>query len=463
MDKNTINALKKLPNRPYWYEKSDERSTLDTNLKVDVAIIGAGYTGLWAAYYLLKSAPHMNIIILEKEYVGFGASGRNGGWASAIFPVSLSKVSKDFSRETAIHLQRTMNESVDEIQRVLVEEEIDADYSKEGYISIARTNPQLIRAKAAIQETIDLGLTNQWTLLDKQTSLKKININQSIGAIYTPHCAVIHPGKLVRSLAKCVEKMGAKIFEKTNVINIEDKKAYTQDYCIEANTIIRATESYSCQLDKYKRYTIPLYSLALATEPLNIDQKNILNLNHRIAFNDMRHLLVYAQMTKDNRLVIGGRGAPYHFGSKISPQYDLVDSVHIKIKETINDFFPSLQDLKITHRWGGALAVSRDWYPSVGITKDRSMAWAGQYTGDGVAMSNLSGRILRNLILDIKDDPINTLPFINNPTKLWMPEPLRWIGVNLGLTAMGLGDKEENITQRPSKTVSLLEKLTGAQ
>ena len=462
MDKNDLDALKKLPNLPYWYEKSDTRPALDASLKVDAVIIGAGYTGLWTAYYLLKTAPNMKIVILEKEYAGFGASGRNGGWASSIFPVSLSKVEKDFSRATAIHLQKTMNESVDEIQRVLIEEGINADYSKEGYISIARTKSQLIKAKAAVQETINLGLADQWMLMNAQESSEKINISQSLGAIYTPHCAVIHPGKLVRALAKRVEEMGAKIFEKTAVIKLEDKKVYTQYYCIEAETVIRATESYSCKLPGYKRSTIPLYSLALATEPLSEEQRHTLNLNHRTAFNDMRNLLVYAQMTSDHRLVIGGRGAPYHFGSKISPQYDLVDSVHIKIRETINDFFPSLKNLQVTHRWGGALAVARNWYPSVGVNENKSMAWAGQYTGDGVAMSNLAGRILRNLILGI-EDPINTLPFINKPTKLWVPEPFRWIGVNLGLTMMGLGDKEERVTQHPSKTVSLLEKLTGAQ
>lgn len=462
MDSRVIDSLKKLPNQPYWYEKSDIRPELTENLIADVVIVGAGYTGLWTAYYLLKKSPNLNIVILEKEHAGFGASGRNGGWASSIFPVSLSKVEKDFSREAAITLQKTMNDSVDEIYRVLEAEGIDADYKKEGYISVARTPAQLIRAQAAVDETNQLGLTDQWTFMRADESTQKINMSQTLGAIFTPHCAVIHPGKLVRGLVKLVEKMGAKIFENTAVTELSHKKVSTQHYTVQAETVVRATESYSCQLPGYKRSTIPLYSLAVATEPLSEALRNELNLHHRTAFNDMRHLLVYAQMTADHRLVVGGRGAPYHFGSRIEPQYDLVDTVHEKIYQTIVDFFPALNNLNITHRWGGALAVARDWYPSAGISQDGSMAWAGQYTGDGVAMSNLSGRILSSLILKIKD-PITELPFVNKPSKLWEPEPFRWVGVNLGLTMMGLGDREEKITKMPSKTVSLLEKLTGAQ
>lgn len=462
MEASAINAIKQLPNRPYWLQKSEKRAPLAEDISADIVIIGAGYTGLWTAYYLLKNSPTLRIVILEKEQVGFGASGRNGGWASSIFPVSLSKVTKDFSKVAAVEVQLALNHAVDEIGNVLTEESIDADYCKEGYISIARTPAQLTRANAAVNETQSFGLLDQWQLMNADTANEKLLIKNSLGAIYTPHCAVIHPGKLVKSLAQTVEKMGATIYEQSEVIKIDSKKVQTAHHSVSAPHIVRATESYSCQLENYKRSTIPLYSLALATEPIPKPLQEKLKLNHRMAFNDMRHLLVYAQMTADGRLVIGGRGAPYHYGSKISSHYDIVDSVHQKILQTTTDFFPDLKDLKVTHRWGGSLAIARDWYPSVGLDRMTGIAWAGQYAGDGVTMSNLSGRILANLLLDI-DEPINHLPFVNRISRTWESEPFRWFGINMGLTVTSFGDKEEKLTGKPSIAVSLLEKLTNAQ
>jgi glycine/D-amino acid oxidase-like deaminating enzyme len=180
-----------------------------------------------------------------------------------------------------------------------------------------------------------------------------------------------------------------------------------------------------------------------------------------MAFNDMRHLRVYGQVTADGRLVFGGRGAPYRLGSRISPEDDLVDKVHANIYAALLEFFPDLADVQITHRWGGALGVARDWCPTVSMDTDKRIAWAGNYVGDGVATSNLAGRILRNLILD-KEDQINRLPVVNHHSPAWEPEPLRWLGINGGLTAARLCDFEERITNQPSRTARLLEKLTGA-
>jgi glycine/D-amino acid oxidase-like deaminating enzyme len=166
-------------------------------------------------------------------------------------------------------------------------------------------------------------------------------------------------------------------------------------------------------------------------------------------------------VTAEGRLVFGGRGAPYQWGSRISEQADLVDNVHSKIHETLIEFFPALADARITHRWGGALGVSRDWCPTVSMDRKNRIAWAGNYVGDGVATSNLAGRLLRNLILE-QDEDINALPFVNHRSPSWEPEPLRWIGINGGLAAASLSDFEERITHRPSRTAKLLEKLTGA-
>lgn len=455
------NELNKLPNLPLWSEPCAPRERLEGALQADVVIIGAGYTGLWTAYYLLKSDPSLRVILLEKHQVGFGASGRNGGWASAIFPISLSRVAQMYSHTAALNLQTAMNNTVDEIGRVLALENIEADYSKQGFLSLARSAPQLARAKATVDASARFGLPNQWQTLDGAQAAAKVGAKGTLGGLYTEHCALIHPGKLVRGLAQLVERMGARIYESSAVTALETGGVRTEYGSVTAKFTVRATEAFTSQQPGYSRFVIPLYSLVLATEPLPRDLLAKLNLDHRMAFNDMRHLRVYGQVTAEGRMVFGGRGAPYQWGSRMSNDADLVDKVHSKIHDTLIDFFPELVDARITHRWGGALGVSRDWCPTVSIDRKNRFAWAGNYVGDGVATSNLAGRILRNLILE-QDEEINTLPFVNHSSPSWEPEPLRWLGINSGLAAASLSDIEERITHRPSRTAMLLEKLTGA-
>lgn len=445
---------------PYWHERSVPRAPLTTSDSVDVAIVGAGYTGLWTAYYLLKSDPSLRIVLLEREHVGFGASGRNGGWASAIYPVSLDHLARSCGHDAALRLQEAMNDTVDEIGRIVAAEDIDAHYAKAGFLSLARSAAQLERARATVAASVRFGLPDQWRLLGAQESAALVGATGVSGGVYTPHCATVHPGRLVRGLADVVERMGARIHERTAVERFEKGRVITSGADIRANVVIRATEAYGCTFPGQRRSVVPLYSLVLATEPVPEPLRDRLGLSHRLAFNDMRHLRVYGQVAADGRIIFGGRGAPYHFGSRVSPRFDANDRIHAKIRAALVELFPALADVRITHRWGGALAVARDWQPSVGFDRATGIAWGGQYVGDGVATSNLAGRILRNLILGV-DDPINALPLVDHRSPAWEIEPLRWMGVNGGLAMAALGDVEERVSGRPSRCARLLETLTG--
>ncbi|MBB4865713.1 glycine/D-amino acid oxidase-like deaminating enzyme [Pseudomonas nitritireducens] len=453
--------LTQLPNKPLWFEQGPSRAPLEGSTDADVIIVGAGYTGLWTAYYLLKSDPSLRVVLLDKREVGFGASGRNGGWASAIFPISLERVAQLYSHDAALQLQAAMNETVDEIGRVLALEGVEADYAKQGFLSLARSEPQLARARATVEGSARFGLPNQWQLLSGNQAAARVGAEGTLGGLYTEHCALIHPGKLVRGLARLVETLGATIHEHSAVTEMAPGVVRTARGSVKAGFTVRATEAFTSQQSGFSRFVIPLYSLVLATEPLPVELRRQLNLDHRLAFNDMRHLRVYGQVTAEGRLVFGGRGAPYRWGSRITEDADLVDSIHGKIHQTLLEFFPALGDARITHRWGGALGVSRDWCPTVSIDRANRIAWAGNYVGDGVATSNLAGRILRNLIQG-RDEAINSLPLVNHRSPSWEPEPLRWLGVNSGLAAASLSDIEERVTHRPSRTAMLLEKLTGA-
>jgi glycine/D-amino acid oxidase-like deaminating enzyme len=437
------------------------RPALPGDRDADVVIVGAGYTGLWTAHYLLEAEPTLRVVILDKESVGFGASGRNGGWCSAIFPISLEHVAKATSRNSAVRLQHAMNDTVSEVARVVRTEEIACDLAHEGFVSLARNKAQLARVGAARAAATAFGLPEQWSVLGRDEALKLVNAESVLGGAFTEHCAVLHPAKLVHGLAALVERRGAVIHETNPVEYIGAGFVDTPHGRVRAPYVIRATEGYTPTLPGHRRSLVPLYSLVLATEPLAADQLSELGLQHRAGFNDLRHLRIYAQVTTEGRIVFGGRGAPYHFGSAVSPSFDTNTRIHAKIHETLLGFFPALAGAQITHRWGGPLGVPRDWHPSVGLDRATGQAWAGPYVGDGVATSNLSGRVLRNLILR-QDEPINDLPIVNHRSPRWEPEPFRWLGVNGGLFAAGLGDVEERITRRPSRISTALERLTGA-
>jgi glycine/D-amino acid oxidase-like deaminating enzyme len=455
-----MTILEDLPNLPYWSARDPARAPLDRDSSVDIAIIGAGFTGLWAAFYLAQADPTLRIAIIERDHVGFGASGRNGGWTSSIFPVSLDHVAKQYGRAAAVHLQLEMNETVDEIGRVIAAEGIDAQYVKHGFLSLARSRAQLARARAMVGSSSALGLPEQWRLLGAGQAADMIDASGVLGGLFTPHCAVVHPGNLVRGLARIVERMGVAIYEGTPATSFGAGEVVAPNARLDAKIVLRATEAFTCQFKTCRRLTVPIYSFVLATEPLPIATRERLGLTRRLAFNDLRHLRIYAQLAADGRLIFGGRGAPYHFGSKISPRYDVPGRIHAKIRHSMVEMFPSLRDLRITHRWGGALAVARDWYPAVGFDRDSGIAWAGQYVGDGVATSNLAGRILRNLILG-RDEPINLLPIVNHKSPQWEIEPMRWAGVNAGIALAAMGDAEERFTGRPSQCARMLESITG--
>jgi glycine/D-amino acid oxidase-like deaminating enzyme len=198
----------------------------------------------------------------------------------------------------------------------------------------------------------------------------------------------------------------------------------------------------------------------VATEPLTDDQWEGIGLSGGEVFADHRHVIIYGQRTVDGRLAFGGRGAPYHFASRIRPGFDQDARVFEDLRHTLRDLLPQLADTAFTHAWGGPLGIARDWMPSVGHDASTGIGWAGGYVGDGVAASNLAGRTLADLVTGQRT-PITTLPWVGHRSRRWEPEPLRWVGVNAGLRLAHAADLEEARTGRPARLGRFLEALTG--
>jgi glycine/D-amino acid oxidase-like deaminating enzyme len=434
------------------------RDPLPGDTTADVAIVGAGFTGLWTAYYLLAADPSLRVVVVESEIAGFGASGRNGGWCSALFPVGLTTLAEESGRTAATAQYRAMARSVDEVVAVAAAEGIDADVAVGGKIILARSPTQLNRARDEVEEAREYGLDE--VLLDADQARARLNATSVLGASYAADCAAINPGKLVRGLAEVVEARGATIYEGTRALAIDPHVVRTDRGVVRAPFVVRATEAFTTQLPGLRRELAPVYSLIIATEPLADAVWDEIGLRERETFADHRHLIIYGQRSADGRMVFGGRGAPYHLGSRIRPGYDRVPRVFTALQRTLVELFPVLRDVPITHRWGGPIGIARDWHASVGLARPSGLAWAGGYVGDGVSTTNLAGRTLADLIGG-RDTELTALPWVGHRSRRWEPEPLRWLGANAGLQAMTWADHAETRSGRHSRLAGLVNAMMG--
>jgi glycine/D-amino acid oxidase-like deaminating enzyme len=374
------------------------RPALTEDLDVDVCIVGAGFTGLWTAHALALADPSLRVVVVEREVAGFGASGRNGGWCSALFATSDAALARQHGLEAMRAMRRAMQETVDIVGASAAGEGIDCQFVKGGSVDLVRSEAQRARAMADMEEARALGFGEddvRW--LGPEETHDVIGAAGTLGATFTPHCAVVQPALLARGLADAVERRGVRVYEHTEVLAIDagvagDRPSVrTTGGTVRAEFVVRATEAWTATLPGLERAIVPVYSLMVATEPLGADFWSKAGLGSRATFADHRHMIIYGQRTADDRIAFGGRGAPYHYGSTISASFDSEPAVHALLRQTLAEVFPEVEDARFTHAWGGPLGIPRDWHSSVGLDRATGLAWAGGYVGDGVSTTNLAG------------------------------------------------------------------------
>ena len=407
---------------------AESAPSLLEDIEVDVAIVGAGFTGLWTAYYLKKLDPSLSICVIEASFPGFGASGRNGGWAVGEMAGMATRFADPTLRDSAIRLQRALFDTVDEIGRVSEKENIDCHYAKGGTINVA-TSPAFEKGlRVEAKHWADLGFGEaDFRWLPAEESSRVVGTRTNLGGLFSPHCAAIHPQRLVLGLVATVERLGVRIYSDTPATFIEAGRVATPGGTIKAGMVVGATEAYTDSIPGRKRRILPFHSMMVATEPLSEAVWQEIGLRERETFGDPRRMVIYGQRTLDGRLAFGGRGG-YFFGSGIRSRFSPADGAFKRLRGILEDLFPVLSSVKITHSWGGALGIPRDWRPAVGIDRGARFAWAGGYVGEGVAATNLAGQTLADLILE-KHSPLVDLAWVGPSFKRWEPEPLRWLGV----------------------------------
>lgn len=436
----------------HWFDKLPElRPKLPGDRDADVCIVGAGYTGLWTAYYLKRADPSLRITILEARFAGFGASGRNGGWLSGLVPGDRHRMAKTHGREKVLAWQRALNESVDEIMEVSALEGIDAGAVKGGTLEIARNPAQAARLAATVAEERRWG--NEVTELTKHEAAQRIQFDGVVSAYHTPHCARIQPAALARGLADAVERLGVTIHEQSAVIEIQPGKAVTRSGTLRAPIVLRATEGFTPALPGLHRRWLPMNSSMIATEPIPAEIWDRIGWQGRETVGDTAHGFFYAQRTVDDRIAIGGRSVPYRFGSRTDRDGQVPARTIGLLTDVLHTILPQVRDIPIAHGWCGVLAVPRDWEAGVALDRTTGLGWAGGYVGHGVTAANLAGRTLADLVL-ARDTPITDLPWVGHQSRDWEPEPLRWLGVRSLYLAYKLADRHETGGRRSTSPIA---------
>ena len=418
-----------------WMEQAAHEpigQALDMDIKVDVAIAGGGFSGLWAAYYLKTLAPDLQICVLEAQRCGFGASGRNGGWMMSAIEgeTRLLSVLDGDRRESA---RAQIHSILPEVEGVLERHGIDCNYQRGGGIFAAARYPEqarILRDSLADYRAAGFGEQDyQW--LEAHELESRLRIHQPAGAIYTPHIARIQPARLVLGLAQTLRDMGVRIYEQTPVTALTPGAMMTSCGRVHATHRLLALEGYGAGVANTERRVLALQSRIIATEPLDEQTWQTLGLADSEVFCDVSPLTTYGQRSADNRMIFGARGS-YCFGGKPRSQFSPADPSFEAIHRLLLACFPQLRKAAITHRWGGTLGAPRNGLPHAVYDRATGIGTVGGYVGEGVGASNLMARTLADLVLS-RETELSSAPLAHNGSpesvlRRWEPEPLRWLG-----------------------------------
>jgi len=440
------------------------RAPLPGSRSADVAIVGAGFTGLWTAYYLKRARPELEVVVLEAEQAGFGASGRNGGWVSGFF----SGPARAYARRGAgtegyVRLRRAMFETVGEVAQIVGEHGIDCDLVHGGNLTVALDRAQLTRLRESVSGERELGLgDHDIRELGAEELAGRVRVAGALGASFSPHVARVHPAKLVSGLAAAVEELGVTIHERTPVTEMAQGRARTPLGDVAAQWVVRATEGYTAGLRGLRRALVPMNSSMIVTEPLPAETWEQIGWRGAETIGDGAHVYVYLQRTRDGRIAIGGRGVPYRYGSRTDGRGETAARTVASLRAKLGEMFPAAASCELEHAWSGVLGVPRDWCPSVVADPARGLAAAGGYVGEGVAAANLAGRTLRDLILDEKTE-LTELPWVGRRPRRWEPEPLRFAAIHSVYALYRRADAAERRSGRPSRLGALVDALSGRE
>lgn len=423
----------------FWFEAAglyEQRinAPLKGTQRADVAIIGGGFAGMATAYNLVRRFPERRVVLLEGACCGYGASGRNGGFANAGMP-GLSTVYEESGAEAARTYYDATLLGLGQIREFVDDHGVDCDLEMNGAISMAADDAQMETLQAQRQRYQEMGL--EATLLDTAALRQSVQTERFVGGLRDPNHAILNPAKLARGMKRVIEGLGVQVFERSKVMRLEPGspvRIVTEFGQVKAAQAVVTLNGYAPQLGLFRQRLIPLTNYVAATEPLSDAQLASIGWTGREGLADMRLQFMYLRLSADNRIVFGGEGSPYFYDS--SPSSGNYQPVLDRLHHSLIQTFPQLEGIGFTHGWGGTMGFTLDFMPSVGALDDaQNVFYAVGFNGEGVVMTQLAGKILAQLI-DGEAGGITRLPIVSRRMPYVGHEPLRYLGVKLTEAAL---------------------------
>jgi glycine/D-amino acid oxidase-like deaminating enzyme len=450
----------------FWLQQAGiptPTDALDGDYSVDFCIVGGGLTGLWTAYYLSLQNPDARIAVLEREFAGFGASGRNAGWLSSEFAGKFEAYAKARGPQSVKDLAAAMRSTVDEVLAVCASESVDMDAQRDGVLRIARNPVEEHRLRESLAAQVRWGVDAGHRWLDRDELGERLAIDSGRGAVFNEFGARINPAKMVRGVLELVRRRGVRVHENTEASRILPGRVHTDRGIVSAPVILRCLEGYTAGMPGARRELLPMNSSLIVTEVLPDSVWEEIGWSGAELIADGAQSYACAQRTLDGRIAFGGRGMlpGYRIGSR-SDHDGITTSKAIDIlTSTLHEFFPAVRDVPIDHAWCGVLGVPRDWTPSISFDPSTGLGSAGGYVGSGVSTTNLAGRILRDLV-SRQDTELTRLPWVGHRVRNWEIEPVRWLGVRSMYLLFKEADRREASGRtRSSRLSSIGAFITG--
>jgi glycine/D-amino acid oxidase-like deaminating enzyme len=433
----------------YWRgtEPVEPGPPLEGEVRCDVCIVGGGYTGMWTAYFLKQAEPSLDVRIVEADYAGAGASGHNDGFATPTIGHSLSGVVRRFGRERAKVAYAAIGRSLLELGRFCRKEGVDAELQASPIHFVATRPEQLHRLERDVELATELGA--QTTLLDGERARAEIGSPAIQGAVKQAG-ALINPHKLARGLARVVRDGGVEIYERTPATALARAGALhivrTPGGTVAADRLLLATNAYQHQFSQFRRQVKPVWSYAMVSDPIPDEWLQELPWPERNGFVEARNFIVFARLTAENRLLIGGGPAPYFYGRDMEERHMRGGHAWTALSTAFARYFPAWTGLRFPYAYGGCVAITRNLVPRVGEFGD-GVYYAYGYCGNGITNTHTVGKALRDLILERESNYANLL-FVRATEPRFPPEPLAWAGAKLLSRALAWQDRHPHLLKR---------------
>jgi glycine/D-amino acid oxidase-like deaminating enzyme len=433
----------------YWLAASatgPDRPSLISDDTADVVIVGGGFTGLWTAIALTDTDPALRVVVLEAETVGYGASGRNGGFCSASLTHGLANGIRHFPDELAF-LEREGVANFRGLVDFTREHAIDCDLEETGILDVADRPHQVEEFRAWVDEAAAWG--EDLEFMDGEQIRAEVHSPQWLAALHRPpgRDAILDPAKLVRGLARVCEERGVVVRERTRVTNVERHAGRVRvraagGRSVVAGHVVVATSAYSGWLRRLSAHFVPVYDYALVSDPLSAHELAAIGWRRRQGMADANNQFHYFRLTADDRILWGGYDAIYHFGNGVGPKFDRRPTTFAKLEAQFRVTFPQLADVGFPYRWGGAIDTTSRFTVTFGQALGGRLTYALGYTGLGVGASRWAAGVVRDFILR-PDSDLLRLRFVQSRPIPFPPEPLRSAAVQAVRWELDRADRNE--------------------